>query len=31
MFKKIPKGPFADKCDMRWNANLKELEEISRS
>jgi hypothetical protein len=27
---KIPKGPLVDKCGMRWNANLKKSEEISR-
>jgi hypothetical protein len=25
--KTIPKGPHADKCNMHWNANLKESEE----
>jgi hypothetical protein len=28
--KTIPKGPLANRWGMRWNASLKELEEISR-
>jgi hypothetical protein len=29
--KTILEGPLADKCDMRWNANLKELKESLKS
>jgi hypothetical protein len=31
MFKNHIKGPIIDKCKMCWNANLKELNENSKS
>jgi hypothetical protein len=28
VFKNHPEGPLADKCNICWNANLKELKKI---